>query len=247
MDFALLAVVSVVVGMAIGAVGVGGVLLVPALVALAGLDVHVASATALSTFFFTGIAGTLLFQRRGSIAWRMALPVCATALVSSYLGAYVNSLLGSGLLAPLIALLTVAAGAWVLCGDIRRPQEAGGDGSHRLLALASVGAVAGFGSGLSGAGGPLFSVPMMLVLGFAPLASIGVSQVLQITSAAAGTAGNLAYGSIDFVMAGWTVLFELAGVVLGVRAAHAVPVARLRMGAAWLCILAGAAFFLRSL
>lgn len=248
LDFAALALVSVLVGFAIGAVGVGGILMVPALIALGGLGVHQASATALFTFFFTGILGTILFQRRGSIDWRMALPVCIAAVLSSYAGALVNSLLGAPVLSPIIALLTIAAGAYVLLPQRQVSPEAGGERSgRRLPALIAVGVLAGFGSGLTGAGGPLFSVPIMLILGFAPLASIGVSQVLQIVSAASGTLGNITYGSVNFMVAGGVVLFELAGVLLGVRAAHVIPVAQLRKGAAWLCIVAGTAFFLRSI
>jgi uncharacterized membrane protein YfcA len=113
--------------------------------------------------------------------------------------------------------------------------------------LAGVVAVSGFGSGLSGAGGPLFSVPMMVLAGFVPLASVGASQVLQIVTAVFGTAGNLAYGQIDFGVAAWITAFELAGVVAGVRLAHAVSVDTLRRLAAVLCIAVGAFMLWRSL
>jgi len=93
---------------------------------------------------------------------------------------------------------------------------------------------------LSGAGGPLFSVPIMLVLGFAPLMTIGISQVLQIVSAASGTLGNIVYGSIDFAVALWITPFEVVGVMVGVWVAHVAKVQHLRTAAAWLCMLAGA-------
>jgi hypothetical protein len=38
-----------------------------------------------------------------------------------------------------------------------------------MVALLTIGAVSGFGSAISGACGPLFSVPIMLISGFAPL------------------------------------------------------------------------------
>ena len=67
--YALIAAAALVVGLFIGTVGVGGILLIPALTYLGGLTVHTAAATALFTFVFTGILGTVLFQRRGSIDW----------------------------------------------------------------------------------------------------------------------------------------------------------------------------------
>ena len=240
MTAALLAAVAVAVGFFIGAVGVGGVLLIPALALLGGLEIHRASATALFTFLFTGLLGTWLFYRRGSMDWRMTAPVCAGSVVFSYVGAMLNSWIEPRPLALLIAAIIVFAGVYVLLparGGERGFRGTRGPAAQALLAC--VGVAAGLGSGLSGAGGALFSVPMMIALGFAPLASIGTSQVLQIVVALSGTAGNLQFGSLDFRIAAWVSAFSLAGVWLGASAAHAVSVGALRRMAAGLCIAVG--------
>jgi len=72
----LLVVISVAVGVLIGAVGVGGILLIPALNLAGGLPIRQAMATALFSFILTGVIGTWLFQRRGSINWNVTVPVC---------------------------------------------------------------------------------------------------------------------------------------------------------------------------
>jgi uncharacterized protein len=243
-----LAAIAVLVGFFIGSVGVGGVLLIPPLVWLGGLGIHEAASTALLTFFFTGLFGTWLFHRRGSIDWRMTAPVCAGSVVFSYVGAMVSSTIEPRMLALIVAAIIVFAGVYVLLPS-RRGQgnyRDGGNPTERLLLL-GVGAVAGFGSGLSGAGGALFSVPMMMVLGFVPLAAIGTSQVLQVIVAFSGTIGNVQFGSVDLHTAAWITVFELAGVVLGTRAAHAASVAALRHMAAGLCIVVGLVMLVRSL
>ena len=239
---------AAVVGFFIGAVGIGGILLIPALTTLGGLSIHEAAATALFTFLFTGIAGTWLFLRRGSIDWRITIPVCAGALLFAYAGAWANSRIGSVALAAAIALIIVAAGAYILLAPPparQRLRDGAARGERTTLAL--VGVVSGFGSGLSGAGGPLFSVPIMMVLGFVPLAAIGTSQVLQIIAAVGGSIGNLQFGEINFGVAGWVTLAELAGVVLGVRLAHAASMRVLRAMAATLCIVVGSAMLVRTL
>jgi uncharacterized membrane protein YfcA len=243
-----LAAVAIAVGFFIGTVGVGGVLLIPALVWLGGLPIHQATATALFSFLFTGIAGTWLFERRGSIDWNITRPVLAGALVFSYLGARVNAMVNADALTLIIALIIVFAGAYILLPSQREPARYrdGRSGPQQSLLLV-VGALAGFGSGLSGAGGPVFSVPMMLALGFAPLATIGASQVLQIVAALFGTLGNLQFGAVDFFVAAWITLFELMGVLLGARAAHAASVTVLRRTAAGLCVLTGLLMLARSL
>ena len=248
MTVVVLAAVAVAVGLFIGAVGVGGVLLIPALALLGGLTIHEASATGLFTFLFTGLLGTWLFYRKGSMDWRITLPVCAGSAVFSYLGAMVNSLVEARMLALIIAAIIIFAGVYVLFPSRREQGNyRDGHGLSTQVLLVCVGAVAGFGSGLSGAGGALFSVPMMMILGFVPLAAIGTSQVLQIVVAVTGTLGNLQYGSVDFATAAWVSLFALAGVVLGARAAHAVSVAILRRMAGGLCIVVGIFMLVRSI
>src|SRR5688572_18723788 len=111
---ALLAAVAVAVGFFIGSVGVGGVLLIPGLSLLGGLEIHRASATALFTFFFTGLLGTWLFYRRGSMDWRMTAPVCAGSVVFSYVGAMLNSWIAPRPLALFIAAIILFAGLYVL-------------------------------------------------------------------------------------------------------------------------------------
>jgi uncharacterized membrane protein YfcA len=244
---ALLAGVAVLVGFFIGSVGVGGVILIAALALVGRMDIHLAAATALFTFVFTGIIGTWLFYRRGSIEWRLTVPVCVGSVVFSYVGAMVASYIERRLLALIIASIIMFAGLYVMLPS-RRGEGAyrDGHGTSQQVLLAIVGAAAGFGSGLSGAGGPVFAVPMMMALGFVPLASIGASPVLQIVVAVAGTAGNLKYGAVDFMTAAWVAPLSLVGVVLGTRAAHAVSVTVLRRMAASLCIVTGLFMFVRS-
>ena len=247
MTYALIAAAALAVGLFIGTVGVGGILLIPALTYLGGLTVHTAAATALFTFLFTGILGTILFQRRGSIDWRITTPVCAGAIIFSVLGAWSASRIGGRPLRSSSPRSSYSPGSTSCCRRRRACAFATAGGLASGPCSRSLGAVSGFGSGLSGAGGPLFSVPIMVLAGFVPLAAVGTSQVLQIVAAAFGSAGNLAYGQIDFRVAAWITAFELAGVVAGVRLAHAVSVDTLRRLAAVLCIVVGAFMLWRNL
>ena len=248
MTAALLAAVAVIVGFFTGAVGPGGVLLIPAFVILGGLEIHQATATALFIFLFTGILGTWLFHRKGHVHWKVTLPVCLGSVVFSYLGAMVNARVESRPLTIIIAAVIVFSGAYLLLPSRHAPgnyRDGRGGAQHALLL--GIGALSGFGSGLSGAGGALFSVPLMLEFGFVPLAAIGTSQVLQIVVATSGTVGNLQFGSIDFVTASWVSLFALAGVLVGARTAHAVNAITQRRMVAWLCIVVGVFMLARSL
>lgn len=116
-----------------------------------------------------------------------------------------------------------------------------------LAPLLVIGAVSGFGSGLTGVGGPALSVPMMVLFGFPALPVIGASQVIQILAAASGTLGNLQYGVINFKVAAVVTGIELIGVLVGVHIVHAVNAQALRRFVAVLCVVVGAGLMARSL
>ena len=236
------------VGTLIGAVGVGGILLIPALTVFAGLPIHVAMATALFTFAFTGVAGTIMFQRRGSIDWTITRPVVAAAAVFAFIGAWVNSFTGAGALGIILAAIIIFAGVYTLAAWHGMPQPAlhARPRAQQVL-LVGLGAVAGFGSGLTGVGGPAISVPLMVMCGFAALTAIGTSQVIQIVAALSGTLANLKYGAIDFGIAATLTLVEIAGVILGARIVHAVNAGILRKFVAVLCVVVGSGLLAREL
>ncbi len=244
----MLIAVAVLVGILIGAVGVGGILLIPALNLLAPLPIQSAMATALFTFIFTGIVGSWLFQRRGSIDWQLTIPLCVGGALFGVVGAWANSMLDAQLLTVILAVLIVLAGLYTMfSGANRQTGPFAKMPRMRMLLLFGVGAVTGFGSGLTGVGGPALSVPIMVVLGFPALLSIGASQVIQILAAMSGSVGFLLQGSIDLRLAALLTVFEILGVWAGVQLAHAVDARLLRRGVGVLCLLVGGGMLLRSL
>lgn len=243
-----LMVVAVLVGVLIGAVGVGGILLIPALNLLTPLSIQASMATALFTFIFTGIVGTFFFQRRGSIDWAVTTPLCVGGALFGFFGAWANSKLDAKLLALILAALIVLAGVYtLLTGTTRRFARFHDRPRLQQALLFVIGAVTGFGSGLTGVGGPALSVPMMVLFGFPALTAIGASQVIQILAAVSGSAGYLLHGSVDIQLAAVLTVFEVAGVWIGVHLAHAVDARSLRRAVGVLCILVGAGLVVRSL
>jgi uncharacterized membrane protein YfcA len=240
LDHTWLLLISFAVGALIGAVGVGGILLIPAIAAFGRLGMHEAMATALFTFAFTGIVGTILFQRKGSIDWRITWPVCAGAVLFAFLGAWVNARTPPQTLTLLLAGIIIFAGIYTLASWRGRGGAAlDGHARAQQILLVAIGAIAGFGSGLTGVGGPALSVPIMVLFGFPALASIGASQVIQIIAAGSGTLGNLQFGVIDFALALPITGCEVAGVFAGAALAHSINQLILRRLVGVLCIPIG--------
>lgn len=189
-----------------------------------------------------------LQQRHQAIAWAPARPLTASAAVTSLLGAVANAHAPVALLSLSLSLLIVFAGVSALFP----PKPGAGlrfDPSrkaHRAL-MAGIGGLVGFFSGLTGAGGPVLSIPIMVALGFPPLVSIAAGQVLQVAGAASGTLGNLWYGVVDGKMAAWLTALQLLGLVVGIRLSHRTSPVRLRRLVAVVCLLVGTFGCLRAL
>jgi uncharacterized protein len=233
----LVLVAALLVGALIGCVGIGGVLLPPALVYLGGFGFHAAAATSTWAFLFCAAVGTWSYTGRGSIDWRMAAWLGAGVVPAAFLGARANAALPEALLMALLATLMVLTGADVLL----RGSRSSGGGARRLgaPALLAIGAFVGFGSALTGTGGAVLLVPVLLLLQVPVLAAVGAAQAVALPIVAFSTAGFLLYGSVDFALGTAAGLVGAAGVVAGARIAHAAPAATLRRVVATALLCAG--------
>lgn len=243
-----LIIISIIVGGLIGTVGVGGILLIPSLAFFVGLSTHQAMATALFSFIFTGIFGTWLYQKHGSINWQITIPVCMGGIAGAYPGTMANAIASGTTLDLLLGTIIIFAGIYALFPargkgiTYRR-----GDARQQFALLFFIGVVVGFGSGLTGVGGPVLSVPFMVILGFSPLLSISTSQVIQIAAAVSGSIGNAGHGFICLETGIYVALAELAGVIAGVRIAHSISQNSLKKVISAVCILVGGFIIVRSL
>ena len=211
--------VGLLVGVLIGAIGVGGVLLVPALTYVGGMAIHVAIASAMVAYFFAGGVGSIEFARRGSIRWGDAAWLAAGAMPGAFAGAAATSAVPAFALELLIAVLIIASALNSLRGE---GPVSGAPRPLERVPLLLVGAVTGIASSMSGTGGPLVLIPILLWLHVPVLAAVGLSQVIQLPISAFATAGNLLYGAIDVPLAAALSVLLMAGVWFGARIAHRV-------------------------
>ncbi|MGC8476875.1 MAG: sulfite exporter TauE/SafE family protein [Acetobacteraceae bacterium] len=214
---ALLALVS---GTLIGCVGIGGVVLVPALT-FTGMSVHVALAAAMASFVFSGAVGVALYWRSGSIEWGSAAWLGGGAIPGALAGAVLAAHLDGKVLLPLIAIVVIATGIRAL-----RRQKWTAEANHTRLrrrSLVAVGAGVGTLSAMIGTGGPLLLVPLLLWLRMPVRAAVGLGQAIQIPIALMATMGNLLAGQLDPRLGLLLGAGVAIGTALGARIAHAAP------------------------
>ena len=173
----MMIVVGFIVGFLVGCTGMGGIILIPALVYLSGLSSHVAMGTTLFTFIFTTSLCSWLYIRLGHVDWKATIPICIGGFLFTYVGADVKAFTAAPYLNLILALLILLAGALVFCPVRGRRFSFMEEGRRsRFWVLFAVGSGVGFVAGLTGAGGPVLSVPIMIALGFPPLIAIGAGQ-----------------------------------------------------------------------
>ena len=225
-NFIVIVLIGLVTGGLIGTVGVGGILLSPLLALVAGIDLQQAMAIASASFLATGLAGTYGYAKERSIDWNMAAWLSVGLIPTAVAGARANQLLGSAWLSLVLALLIGASGIHTLW-----PAKTSHQSRSRLgtTALISIGAVVGFGSALTGTGGPVLLLPILLPLGVPALAAIGVSQAIQVPVAVAASLTHELVGELDVPLSIWLGVIQVLGVVAGAAVAHRLRSEKLRM------------------
>lgn len=240
---AALAATGIAIGIAIGAVGIGGVLLVPFLTLTLGIDVKQAIAAALLSFVPTCVVAVILYARRGSVPWREAALLSLAALPTAYLGARATQYAPAILLEAAIGLLLLAGGCYALA-----PPRAVTARPRRLasLTLLVLGGGTGFISALTGAGGAFVLLPILLLLDMPVLPAIGLGQAIALPIAGVASVANIAAGQMDLWLAAGLAAALTAGIAIGTPIAHALPQLHLRrlMGSA--VMIAGLAMLVRT-
>ncbi|MCJ7701561.1 MAG: sulfite exporter TauE/SafE family protein [Anaerolineales bacterium] len=212
--------IGLLTGTLIGTVGVGGILLTPLLIFFVGTDLHVAQATSSFSFLFTGIVGGIIYAKQKSIAWVHVFWISIGIIPSTLLGAKVNTLLSGKALTLILAALIVFSGTHALS---KRVKDTNTLPPLNKAALILIGISVGFGSSLTGTGGPVLLVPILLLLQFMPLAAVGISQAIQLPIAIFATIGFILYSQIDFSLGITLGMVQSLGVILGGKIAHSLP------------------------
>jgi len=235
---------GVLIGIAVGATGIGGVLLVPFLTLTLGIPVKNAIAAALMAYLPAGTVAVVLYAKRGSIPWREACWICLAAIPAAYLGALGASMAPAALLEALIGMLLLAGGLHALRRGRSMPVTIR---PLTPLALTGLGGITALASAMTGAGGAFVLVPLLLLLDAPVLSAIGLGQAIALPIAATASATNLAAGLVDLPLAALLTISLAIGVAIGTPIAHALPQHRLRWLLATVTIVAGVAMLCRTM
>jgi len=231
-------------GFAAGLLGIGGgMVLVPFITMIFTSHgfppehiVHMAIATSLATILFTSISSVRAHHKHGAVNWRIVAMLAPGIVVGAWVGPWIAKQMNTTVLSVFFGIFVAASATQMLIG--KKPA-----GSRELPGTAGMfaaGGVIGVIAGLVGAGGGFLSVPFMTWCNVRIHNAVATSAALGFPIALAGTLSNIWFGmgtpGLPEYSLGFIYLPALAGIAaasvvmapVGARAAHRMPVDRLR-------------------
>jgi len=232
----VLIIVCLGVGALIGAIGIGGVLLVPSLNYLAGISVHEAIPACMFSYLATGTVGAIVYARHGSIEWRMVGWLCVGAIPAAFVGASTLTFLSAVVVKLIIAVVMIIAGVNALVKSTQATSSRKSIGNNGLVVI---GLVTGFGSAITGTGGPLVLVPLSIFFGLPVLTAVGLSQAVQIPIAIFSSIGFWNQGVLNISLGLSIAASMVVGSLVGATLIHRLPIAPLKKLVASLLVIVG--------
>ena len=217
----------------------GGVVIVPLLTLVFGLDLREAVGVSLVSVIMTSSAAAGVYLERHVADLRLGMRLELFTAIGALVGGSIAFLIDERVLAVLFALLLAyvaftmarsARKAAVEVGTVEEPAPDRPTYEVRNLRLGQVGATgAGIASALLGVGGGIIKVPLMhLAMGVPLRVATATSNLMVVITAAASAVIDRLHGEIDPFVAGPTAIGVFLGASVGSRVAHRIELRVLR-------------------
>ena len=210
---------AVIVGLAAGLLGGlfgvgGGLIIVPGLVSLAGMDRRLAHGTSLAATLPIAAASLITYVSHGNVDWAVALFLAIGAIAGAIVGTTLLHIIPKNVLI-IIFVITVLATATRLA--ISTDSTGRSDLTiGMVLLLILVGLLTGTLAGLLGIGGGVIMVPaMVVILGMVPVVAKGTSVAVIVPTAIMGTIRNRKKANADIRVAAVVGGFGAISAIIG--------------------------------
>lgn len=216
--------------------GIGGVVLVPALTESLGAPVDAAIGTAMFALVFSAPVAAYAAIRRVNLATSTVAFLCTAAALGAIVGTATLAWFPGRMLRLLVAAAAVVSGLHALFSR-ERPT---GPRTLGNLALSSFGLLVGWASAVTGTGGPILLIPVLLLLGVPIASAVGLALAAHVPIVYTASLVNYAAGRIDVSLGVTLGGFLVAGTLAGMWLYSRLSGRQLTVCVAWVLIAVGA-------
>ncbi len=169
---------NLIVGVFVGLTGVAGFLLPIVYTGPLGMGVPEGLALSFAAFIVSGVLGSVNYKKAGNLDVPFGIRLSIGSLVGAVLGVKLNLIIPEGQVKILLYLVVLLSGISILLRKDKAQGEGGKAGyqiKEHLIATLALGFVTGVICSLSGAGGPVLVMPLLVVLGVNVRTAVGVA------------------------------------------------------------------------
>jgi uncharacterized membrane protein YfcA len=237
------------VGALIGAVGIGGFLVVPVLVFVQGRPLREAVIAAVVAFVGAGLVSLVVVPRQPHDVHRSLRSFLVACVPGALAGALLLRVVDVRVIGLLITAAVGLAGLAQLFGWPRMDANSNDrrTGERGPVATAIEGVVTGLASTLTGTSGPLVAMPLLALSGMPIRERIRAGQVAQLPIALTASVVLLSAGAIGWRVAITSAIAVAIGVLAGMRVTPRVAPDILSRTAALLMLATAAAMLVSTL
>lgn len=242
----VIAVMNLIVGTLVGVSGIAGFLLPIVFTGYLGMDLSLSLALSFISFLTSGIIGSYRYQKQGQMDIKFGVLVGAGSIAGAVLGVKLNFMIPLTTAKMFLYLVVLASGLSILLkkekpeNKSETPQEAQPASPVYTGLLANkpfvllFGFITGAICSLSGAGGPILVMPILVTLGMPVRTAVGVSLFDSIFIALPACVGYLSNCPREGLLVLCLVSFicQAIGVFFGAGQAGRINVKILKKGVA---------------
>lgn len=237
--FSIVACSNLIIGVLLGMSGIAGFLLPLIYVGFLDIPVHDSLALSFLSFAVSGIIGAYSYWKSKNMDLKLALFLSLGSLPGAFLGVQINVLISDFLAKLLLYIFILLAGLSML----KKNKDDTKVNRSILLNHSSIIILLGFLTAticaLTGAGGPILLVPLLVSLGINIRVAVGVSLLNSVFIAIPSIFGYFAHANMKTIpmLIIASLIGTIIGIITGTRLANKVPINRLKIMIALITIL----------
>lgn len=236
MSFIIIALANALVGASIGICGIAGFLLPILYTEVLHYSVDQALAYSFLAFLVSGALGSVSYHKNGNLDIATSLKLGAGSLLGAIGGVWLQALISKGTAKEILYLVVLISGASILLRMYSDSKKAAVESKvqsdtlvKRTWFLLVLGVTTGAICSLSGAGGPVLVMPLLVTFGVSARLAVGIALFDSVFIAIPACIGYLVRVELIWPLLALIAASHGAGVICGSKIASRVPVTALKL------------------